>query len=101
MKRTKGSQLDYSTHGRDSNPEYSAKDYQFHSKLEDQEATRFKQETPINEVYGFTDIKTAPTDSKITSTHIEKSDDQVSSDSIFCNSSIHESQSSRKSLTKK
>lgn len=95
MKRSKGSQLDYSTNGRESNPEYSTKDFQFHNKLD--EATQFKQEMPISEVYGFTEIK----DSKITATHIEKHDDQASSDSIFCNSSIHESQSSRKSLTKK
>lgn len=96
MKRTKGSQLEHSTQGRDSNPEYSAKDFHFSTKLDD---ARFKQEMPIQEVYGFTDIK-IPTDSKITSTHIAKSDDQMSADSIFC-SSIHESQSSRKSLTKK
>lgn len=61
--------------------------------------------------YGFTDtdIKaSAPPytfdDSKLPSSTITtqgKGHDQVSIDSNFCNSSIHESQSSRKSLTNK
>lgn len=114
MKRTKGNNLDNSSsqQGRDSHPDYASKDF-----LQFQDATniRFKQQdtTPII-THGFTDNNNITmttklrADSKImtSATHMEKNtkhDDQASTaeESINSSSSIHESQSSRKSLTKK
>lgn len=115
MRRPKDtSQIDYNANPNHSNHSNSMQhDQSFHRKLNeldnDDQLTRFDAHTndmPINELYGFTDhtssipTKSAPrNDSKITT--LDKCDDSASSESVFCTSSLHESQSSRKSLTKK
>lgn len=107
------SEMDYNANPNNSNPNHSMQhDQSFHRKLNefdnDDQVTRFDvhtNDTPINELYGFTDHTNMPTksaprnDSKITT--LDKCDDGASSESVFCTSSLHESQSSRKSLTKK
>jgi hypothetical protein len=103
------SQLNYSANQNNSNPNHSMQhDYSFHQKLNeldgDEQITRLNTNPPINEIYGYID-HTMPTkstprnDSKITTSG--KCDDAASSESAFCTSSLHESQSSRKSLTTK
>ncbi|KAL9540996.1 hypothetical protein MBANPS3_009367 [Mucor bainieri] len=107
------SQMDYNANPSNSNPDHSTQhDQSFHRKLSeldnDDQLTRFDvhtNDTPINELYGFTDHTNVPTksaprnDSKITT--LDKCDDSASSESVFCASSLQESHSSRKSLTKK
>ncbi|KAG2215509.1 hypothetical protein INT46_006769 [Mucor plumbeus] len=103
------SQLNYSANQNNSNPNHSMQhDYSFHQKLNeldgDEQITRLNTNPPIDEIYGYID-HTMPTkstlrnDSKITTSG--KCDDGASSESAFCTSSLHESQSSRKSLTAK
>jgi hypothetical protein len=117
----------YSTYQRDSNPEHSA--YQRHNSNEDPDTTLRNLHadnvdmitTPGNvDLYGFTNANfqiedkkasVSPYSANITNhdtklspppiTTKEKSDDRSSTESNFCNSSIHESQSSRRSLTNK
>ncbi|CEP08590.1 hypothetical protein [Parasitella parasitica] len=100
------SHMEFSTNQNNSNPNHSMHhNHSFHRKLNDldldEQITRFDANTPITELYGFTDhTKSTPrNDSKITT--VDKCDDGESSESAFCASSLHESQSSRKSLTKK
>lgn len=119
--------VDYSTHQRDSNHDNSA--YQHHHNAhDDPDTTLHHNHSDIVEIlatqqtngYGFTntdfhieDIKTVPPYSAspnvttisnkpaFVSKKETTCEDQSSTDSNFCASSIHESQSSRKSLTKR
>lgn len=120
--------VDYSTHQRESDQENSA--YQRHNTNEDPDTTLHNNHSDIVDIlatqqtndiaagainlYGFTnndfqieDLKTVPPYSaspNVTNNDNKKEttcEDQSSTDSNFCTSSIHESQSSRKSLTKR
>lgn len=103
------SQLDYSANENNTNSNHSMQhDHSFHQKLkkldDDEQITRIDTNPPISELYGYTDhsmpTKLTPrNDSKITT--VDKCDDGASSESAFCTSSLHESQSSQKSLTTK
>lgn len=123
--------VDYSTHQRDSNHESSAyqrhnthddPDTTLHHNHSDiVEILATQQTNDMAAGYGFTnsdfhvqDIKTVPpysASSNVTNISNKPSfinnnkettcEDQSSTDSNFCASSIHESQSSRKSLTKR
>ncbi|KAL7310986.1 hypothetical protein PS15m_008810 [Mucor circinelloides] len=128
-RKMKETGVDYSTHQRDSNHESSA--YQRHDTHDDPDTTLHNNHSDIVEIlatqqtndiavgYGFTnsdfqiqDLKTVPpysaapnvTNISNKPSFIKKEtvcEDQSSTDSNFCASSIHESQSSRKSLTKR
>jgi hypothetical protein len=110
----------YSTHHGISNPEHSA--YQRHNSNDDPDSrlrNLHAEEIDISaagNLYRFTNIDYQIEDMKASvppytnhdaklsppaTTTPEKTDDQSSSETNFCNSSIHESQSSRRSLTSK
>jgi hypothetical protein len=100
-KRTKdSSQLDYSTHQHNSNPDHGS----FHNGddiLErinhdyNNNASHVQQQQAKVPLYNATTVVTSSSAAKI----IEKCDED-GADSMFSTCSIHESQSSRKSLTK-
>ncbi|RCH90589.1 hypothetical protein CU098_009096 [Rhizopus stolonifer] len=111
-KRMKDTGVDVSSHHQ---PDTNEEEHVFHSNHSDidlrvaQQINRMVDEN----LYGFTttnfhhfdsDFKAAPPYSPPTNNKkeadVRPNDDQASADSHFCNSSIHESQCSRKSLTK-